>query len=190
MKKEHKIIERNILCHLALKEEGDTQYQVREKLTKGFTLLELLVVVLIIGILAAVALPQYQKAVQKARALEAISMLKAIYNAQQIYLLANGTYTNDLTKLDIQILSDQLGRYAYANSQNPQQYSYGCTVTSCTACVARGPRFEQVLTRNELDCYAYSTDALGNSICAHLAGVQSKPSVNGFTYYKLSQFSR
>ena len=56
-----------------------------QKNKKGFTLLELLVVVLIIGILSAVALPQYQKAVEKSRATEAITLLGSLANAEEIY---------------------------------------------------------------------------------------------------------
>ena len=51
---------------------------------KGFTLIELLVVVLIIGILSSVALPQYQKAVFKARYAEAASMMAALGRAHDL----------------------------------------------------------------------------------------------------------
>ena len=58
---------------------------------KGFTLIELLVVVLIIGILSSVALPQYTNAVEKSRATEAWSTLKAINDAQAIRNMEMGT---------------------------------------------------------------------------------------------------
>ncbi len=84
---------------------------------KAFTLIELLVVVLIIGILAAIAVPQYQKAVKKSRAIEAVMNLKAIFKAQEVYHLANNTYTNNLDAIDIKIDSSNYN-YACGSSSN------------------------------------------------------------------------
>ena len=70
---------------------------------KGFTLIELLVVVLIIGILSSVALPQYTKAVHRARATEAWTIGKSVRTAQDVYFMANNEYASDMEDLDIQI---------------------------------------------------------------------------------------
>ena len=67
--------------------------EIQERnLKQGFTLLELLVVVLIIGILAAIALPQYQMAVTKAKVASMLPIMRRFKDALMEYKLINGNY--------------------------------------------------------------------------------------------------
>ena len=95
------------------------------KNNQAFTLIELLVVVLIIGILAAVALPQYQKAVGKARVVQAITSLKALIDAEEVYYMANGVMASDLTELGIDVQNTP--EYSFVCNQSPFGGSCGAT---------------------------------------------------------------
>ena len=111
------------------------------KNTKAFTLIEVLVVVLIIGILAAIAVPQYQKAVAKAELSKIISITRSVKEAEEIYYLANNNYA-PIEDLDI-IVNDpevkcQLLSQDYFRCSNRNfailyffQVSYAPTWTEC-----------------------------------------------------------
>ena len=65
------------------------------KKSKGFTLIEMLVVVLIIGILAGIALPQYQMAVTKAKVAGILPIMRRWIDAYQEYYLQHNSYLTE-----------------------------------------------------------------------------------------------
>ena len=71
--------------------------------SKGFTLVELAVVVVIIGILAAFAVPKFLASVERSKAAEAFNYLSTIQAAQERYHARQGTYAAHLADLDVAI---------------------------------------------------------------------------------------
>ena len=68
----------------------------RFRKSKGFTLVEIMIVVLIIGILLAIAIPNFMNARESSRARACVANLKQIDSAKQQYMMDNNssTFTN------------------------------------------------------------------------------------------------
>ena len=71
-----------------------------KKLHQGFTLIEILIVVVIIGILATVAIPTYFSYVEKAYASDAKTQIKNILMNADIYRQEQGSYPDDIAEME------------------------------------------------------------------------------------------
>ncbi len=144
---------------------------------QAFTLIELLVVVLIIGILVAVAVPQYQKAVWKARASELLVLGKTIKNAQLVYRMANGKFTSDINELSIDVPCTQSPYNATTNKlecPHSLNFLYSASV-SLQAVPAKF--WLNIAYEGRSECAAPT--AIGEQICQSFGGVYRETTDGG-----------
>lgn len=143
---------------------------------RAFTLIELLVVVLIIGILSAIALPQYQKAVERARMVEAITILRSIAQAHQVYYLANGTYLADtqLDLLDIDIPGKIITSGNTRGRTATKYYVYTPAASGCTGSDLAHARRYNTSTDDAIYSLRIQVEEPNKIICSILGGEDTK----------------
>ena len=91
---------------------------------KGFTLVELIIVIIIVGILASIGLTQYNKVVEKSRAAEARMILGTLRSAEIAEYNEGGAY----------VTAGSLGVGAPSACATTHYFSYSCTTDgTCTA---------------------------------------------------------
>ena len=122
----------------------------------GVTLTELMIVVLIVGILSAIAYPNYRQFAARAKRTEATSCLLQIATLQERFYLSNNTYTLDMTNLG----------FAAANNNLTNSGSYVCNVTAANA-----NTFTAVATYQNADaeagkCMTFNIDGRGGKTSA------------------------
>ena len=163
---------------------------------KGFTLIEMLVVVLIIAVLAAIAFPQYQLSVLKTRYTQLMVMGDALRKAQDAYYLVHGKYALKINDLDITIPGDcrvgDSGGIIYCPK-------FRCVVNDGWVnaetlgdvyCLmdryGRTLRYRIYSLRRNTKrlCGTYATSELGKKLCENLGG-RYYFSYNNTDYYKL-----
>ena len=107
---------------------------------RGFTLVELAVVVVIIGVLAAFAVPRFLASVERSKAAESFNFLSSVQAAQERYHARQGTYAAQLTDLDIKMTSPKyfaVGLIA-AGATGDLQDSWTLTLTRTGASAGYG----------------------------------------------------
>ncbi|MEN9502018.1 MAG: hypothetical protein RI964_1303 [Pseudomonadota bacterium] len=106
-------------------------FGMRSKVMQGFTLMELMITVAILGILGAIAYPSYVAQIQKSKRSDAMVALQDMAQRQESYFLRNYSYASTLTQLNYPNISSQ-GLYSVSVEVTP----VGCTGVQTSSCSA------------------------------------------------------
>jgi len=103
--------------------------QARVTTSRGFTLIEVMVTVVILGVLTAIAVPAYRNYISTSRNTEGWNNLAAIKLAQEEYFLENNAYfpPGDAT---VQTTDNSLDAYWTAAEGNDRNFDYAVTTSN------------------------------------------------------------
>jgi type IV pilus assembly protein PilA len=150
---------------------------------KGFTLIELMIVVAIIGILAAIAIPNFLKYQAKSKQSEAKTNLKGVFTSETAYFGEVNAYADTFNKMGFALAGNKAKAYGFTLDPSKAPNYYGAFAT-----VPAG------LTAPDWKTYTPAVAADGSSFTAGAAGnIDSDPEMDTWTITSgndlLNQFS-